>query len=130
MTMDNERILVAAHVGATSLRAFDKAAQLAARLHAQLDILSVAPPVTQEPYGTEDPPYLQVAREELGKLAAAARSLGLEVKTHLREETVVFGLLEIIRELEPTLVVIGSHGRRGIQRALLGSISESLARRS
>jgi nucleotide-binding universal stress UspA family protein len=126
--MDNERIMVAVDFGATSMSAFEKALQLAVRLGARLDIVNVCPPVMLDP--KDDPPYLEAAREEIVKLAQMASSLGLEVKTHLREETVVFGLLEAIDEIAPTFVVVGSHGRRGIQRALLGSISESLARRS
>jgi hypothetical protein len=76
------------------------------------------------------PPYLGLARDELGKLAALAHARHVEAATHLRTETVVFGLLAAIDQLKPDLVIVGSHGRRGIQRALLGSISESLARRA
>src|SRR5437660_326446 len=53
--MDNERILVAVDFGATSMRAFAKATQLAVSLHAPLDIVNVTPPV---PLGTNPAPWI------------------------------------------------------------------------
>jgi nucleotide-binding universal stress UspA family protein len=37
-------------------------------------------------------------------------------------------LARIADEIEADLIVMGSHGRRGVQRFLLGSVAESLVR--
>ncbi|HTJ25416.1 MAG TPA: universal stress protein [Candidatus Limnocylindria bacterium] len=39
-------------------------------------------------------------------------------------------ILRLERELAPDLVVMGTHGRRGLQRLVLGSTTESVLRRS
>ena len=127
--MDKQNIMVAVDFGSTSDRALNKAIELGKKLGASLDLVNVCPSV---PFGAveSDTPYVESAQEELTKLRARAEAAGVEARTHVRCENVIFGLLDAIDELEPELVVIGSHGRTGVARVLMGSISESLARRS
>ena len=129
--MDNKSILVAVDFGATSEHALKRAIELAARLGASLDLVNIVPPIPLEAEEGKTPPaYVAEAEEELTRLRALAESAGVPVRTHVRNETVVFGLLEAIDDLDPLFVVVGSHGRSGVARVLMGSISESLARRS
>ncbi len=127
--MENKSIMVAVDFGSTSNRALEKAIELAQKLAVPLDLVNVCPSV---PFGTNETetPYVGAAKDELTKLSAQAESQGVTVRTHVRCENVVFGLLDAIEELDPQLVVLGSHGRSGVARVLMGSISESLARRS
>lgn len=127
--MDNKSIMVAVDFGSTSDRALDKAIDLAGALSVPLDLVTVCPSL---PFGrTEaDTPYVDGAKAELATLRARAEAAGVETRTHVRCDNVIFGLLDAIEELEPQFVVLGSHGRSGLKRVLIGSVSESLARRS
>jgi nucleotide-binding universal stress UspA family protein len=129
--MGNQSIMAAVDFGSTSNRAFETAVDLARRLGAPLDLVNVCPPIPIEALETGvSPPYVEEAHERLARLRARADELGVRAAVHVRHDTVVFALLEAIDDLRPQLVVVGSHGRQGVARVLLGSISEAIARRS
>ena len=69
-----------------------------------------------------------VGHELADKAAAAARAQGIEASGRVLEGPVVDGLLDAVRDCGATLIVIGSHGRGGLARAFLGSITEDLLR--
>ena len=48
----------------------------------------------------------------------------------LLEAPPVAGLLELFDAGEHDLLILGSHGRRGVQRMVLGSVAEHVARRA
>lgn len=129
--MNKKHVMVAVDFGVTSILAFEVAVDLARRVAAPLDIVHIAAPVSLELQaagllGAHD----EDANAELDRLRARAEAAGVVTATHLRHEAIVFGLLGALAELQPFVVVLGSHGRGGVPRALLGSISESIARRS
>jgi len=128
MTPTHRKVLVAVDFGEESRRAFEAALELAARLEVDLDIVHVCPPPPSEI--STAPAYVEAANELLAGFAKAAEQRGLQARTHLRMDAIAFALLEVIDALEPFVVVVGSHGRRGVARALLGSVSDMLARRS
>jgi nucleotide-binding universal stress UspA family protein len=72
-------------------------------------------------------------RLEKGKalLAAAAdklRKAGFTVETVLSEGDVRSAIIDNATEGKVDLIVIGSHGRKGLDRFLMGSVSEFVAR--
>jgi nucleotide-binding universal stress UspA family protein len=69
-----------------------------------------------------------VAREALDKIVARVGGGGVPVAAELREGTVWREVQELVKSAQVDLVVVGSHGRRGLPRALLGSVAEKIVR--
>ncbi len=63
------------------------------------------------------------ARTALEGVASRARRSGREVDTLLRHGVAWVAINVAIEETKADLVVMGTHGRRGLVRALLGSVA-------
>jgi nucleotide-binding universal stress UspA family protein len=72
----------------------------------------------------------QLAQAELTveQAAETLRARGFKVKTRVVEAETRTGILDVAAEWQADLIVLGSHGRRGIRRFMLGSVAESVAR--
>jgi nucleotide-binding universal stress UspA family protein len=68
------------------------------------------------------------ARRELDALAAQAASTGIRVSGHIRVGRPAVEIAQLASDLAADLVVVGTHGRNGINRLLLGSVAEGLVR--
>jgi nucleotide-binding universal stress UspA family protein len=55
---------------------------------------------------------------------------GVEIKTVLRQGIPVDEVHSVADEVNADLIVVGTHGRRGLARALLGSVAENVIRTS
>ncbi|MBV8149304.1 MAG: universal stress protein [Candidatus Eremiobacteraeota bacterium] len=64
---------------------------------------------------------VQIAADRLRPLAQGA-------ETRLLEGAPVEQILKIVEELHAAWIVMGSHGRSGLSRALLGSVAEDVVR--
>ena len=71
---------------------------------------------------------LKQARESVAKAAQVLSSAGFKANTRVVESEVRAGILDVAAELPADLIVVGSHGRKGLQKFLLGSVAESVAR--
>ena len=68
----------------------------------------------------------------LGRLADEARAAGIEVEIRLVESEqkhVSDMLIDAASEWQADLVVVGTHGRRGIERFFVGSVADRLVRK-
>lgn len=66
----------------------------------------------------------------LGTLKAGAREKGLEAEGLIAEGDVHDEIIRVADEKKADLIIMGTHGRRGFNRLLLGSVAESVARRA
>jgi len=73
---------------------------------------------------------LRDAHRRLQAMAKALRERGVESTALLVQGPTAQTILDEARKLEADLIAIGSHGRGIAYRALLGSISEAVLRRS
>jgi nucleotide-binding universal stress UspA family protein len=113
-----------------------RAAVLARRDGAELHLVhALAAPVLIDPYGYSVPADLwaglrEAAQSRLEQARKAVEARGVpKVTTHAYEyPDPVVSIAEAIRAHRGDLVVMGTHGRRGIQRAFLGSVAERALR--
>lgn len=68
------------------------------------------------------------AQALLAKIADGLRAKGFKVSTVLKEGDPKSEILLLARKWRADLVVVGSHGRKGLEHFLLGSVSETVAR--
>lgn len=66
----------------------------------------------------------------LERLAGTARAAGVEADIVVAEGDVHDEIVKKAEEAKAGLIVMGTHGRRGLNRLLLGSVAESVARRA
>lgn len=126
-------ILVPVDFEAASDRALALAREIGGPVGAKIVLLHVCDTL---PYVYPDMPPAFVAETSAAMRQAAEKSLaeyaakngGLD--SVLREGKVWSGVLDAIEEMSPWLVVMGTHGRRGVKRLVLGSVAERVVRES
>lgn len=61
-------------------------------------------------------------------LAKVFEQHGVQTRIGVRHGDVVSSILACVEEVKPRFLVVGTHGRRGLKRLLLGSVAEQLIR--
>lgn len=100
-------------------------------------VLSVAPiPVPSDIPSVVGAPYVdysllieEVRREAKTHVDEVTKVLGertLPVRTVIGQGDAATGILDVVRTERPDLVVMGSHGKTGLRRLLLGSVSQKV----
>jgi nucleotide-binding universal stress UspA family protein len=137
-----KRILVALDGSDTSLHALQHAIKLARGLSASLRIVHVVD-MGWLPLGPElaiDTEVMNAARYSAGKnvmarIRDAVEQTGFRAEIAMLEtgtptEQVAEAIARESERWQADLVVLGTHGRRGVQRLLIGSVAEQMTRRS
>lgn len=102
--------------------------------HAEVRVLHVLQPVAPAPpqmatgYAPELESQKKPAQELVERIATQLRSAGFQVSTMVEVGDIREKIIDCAAEWKADLIVVGSHGRKGIQRFLLGSVAEFVAR--
>jgi nucleotide-binding universal stress UspA family protein len=133
-----QKILCPVDFSESSDRALDYALALGKRHGGHVSVMHVLPTVLASPvvypYLTEPVLVTSEARERayhrLGEFVHRALADGIGAEVILEDGDVVEDVLRKAKRLEADLVVMGTHGRRGFQRLLLGSVTERVLRQA
>lgn len=132
-------ILVAIDFSETSLRALKVALGMAqTRPDAELHLVHVLSPL-RAPFA-----FLESSSEDLSMIAAieeasnrldalcgdAEKPKVAKVSGHVRVGEAAREIVQLASDIGADLIVVGTHGRQGVERVLLGSVAEEVVRRA
>lgn len=130
-----KHILLPVDGSSTSLMAVEKARGLAQAFGSAVTLIYVIDPYAFSGVGTDfaygQAQYLAAAAAEAkGALGDATRSLeaaGITVTASVIESHAIYrGILETANSVGADLIVMGSHGRRGLEKLMLGSVAQKV----
>jgi len=134
--MKYKRILIAVDADKTSELAFKEAMTLAKELKAKLCILHVMEKLPDQiAYAVDVTKYQLLAQKEAEKILNKYRTLAVKNKiateTKLIEiinfkESIPKKIIKFIKSWKANLLVMGTHGRTGLPRFMLGSVAEEM----
>ena len=132
------RILCPVDLSDCSRHGFDHAAAIARWYGASITILHVFEtvpvaayaPGAGSPGAVLTPPERAGVLVDLERMAAAETRDGLSITIRRAEGHAHAEILSASMEMNPDLLVIGTHGRSGFQRLILGSVTEKVLRRA
>jgi nucleotide-binding universal stress UspA family protein len=125
------RIVVPTDFSECAEEAWDLAQRMAQALHSEVTLVHVfvEPPV----YGDAEAWTVVMEGErwvadELERWAEKARKREVKVRTLVRRGSAAAQIVEAATEEHADLVVMGTHGRSGMSRVLLGSVADRVIR--
>lgn len=140
MTAVYQRIVVAVDESANAKAAIQHAIAFAQQFNAEVTLMSViavdpfvgvdfyqiAPAITEY--------FLQAEQSAVQQLASIQQQLQqLDIKVNskiIHGVTPTIGILQIADEMNADLIIMGSHGRQGLEKVLLGSVAQNVLTQS
>jgi nucleotide-binding universal stress UspA family protein len=117
-----------------SLKAYDYALKLAANYDSTIHVLHVVAPLIPTAYGAPvnvadlTTALISESKRQLKKLKTHADKAGVPVQTEVRTGDIDLEIRRAIRTKKAELVVMGTHGRHGFERWVMGSVVERVMR--
>lgn len=138
--MTPRRILAATDFSECSKDAIESAARLAECFSAELFLLHVFEPPFYTVEGMDARIHPEVDRwvrdlreKESKKLEGEVEPMkrrGINVHPYLKEGSPLDEIVNVAQEVGADLVVLGTHGRRGVDRFVMGSVAERVTRKA
>lgn len=129
-------LLVATDFSEPAGRAVERALDVARRYGASLHLVHVweAPLIVGGAIAGTEFDWMtlleQAARTQLDAVVEGLRAEGVHVTSSLRSGAAWDRIVTLAGEVEADLVVVGTHGRTGLRRAVMGSVAERVVRHS
>jgi nucleotide-binding universal stress UspA family protein len=118
-----------------ALEALDYAVLLAAQFQADVTVVHVMQPIYYDlELGsgqiTDEPAKKERAEERLTDLAGRLAPAGVTVETHIRGGVASDSIIAAAYHIGADLIVMGTHGRRGLTKLFSGSVAEAVLRQA
>ena len=132
------RIMLATDGSKLSQKAVKSAIDLASKFNAELVAVKVIPRYVQTYFEGSftvadidvksiEAQWAAGAQQVLDKISSSAAAKGVSVKTSvIKSDDISEGLIKAANKMKVDLIVMASHGRKGIKRLLLGSETQNV----
>ncbi len=126
-----KKILVAHDGSKLSDKALKKGVEIAVHFNSNLTVLTVIPDLYLTELSDLDRKRIMDALTEetmiaMEKIRSTLAGKSVEAKTITRQGMPAEKILETVKKMKIDLVIVGSHGRHGAKKFLLGSISSKV----
>lgn len=136
MNLDFRKILIAVDDSPYSERAVETGYSLARATGAEVmlvHVMDITLTAGDMMSGALAPEIMQTVKESGESLLSSMKKnygAGINTRTSMPDDRPVHGILQAADEYEPGLVVLGTHGRTGLDHLLMGSVAEQVVRKS
>lgn len=121
-------MLLATDGSPNTARAVSRAISIAKQFKARLTLVSVV--YANNEFLAHAPEILdrlvQKARADMGEIETRARAEGIETRLVIRQGDPHVEITALASTMEADLIVMGSHGKKGLSRLLMGSVAEQV----
>lgn len=134
MIQPYKKVLVATDFSEQATRAVERAVDLAQHYGAVLHVVHVweIPVTAYGPMGVTtidlSTPIEEAAKSLLDTAIAGLRARGIQVESTLTQGVAWDGVVSLAERIGADLIIVGTHGRTGVRRVLMGSVAERVVR--